>query len=72
VAPTADGFFSGFGEMLAGRSDELSSMRAEAAPAEQSRWDTHPSIAARVAAMETMPSAAVDLDHGPPRRWCRG
>lgn len=64
-APTAEAFFGGFGELLVGRADELETMRADAPPAEQSRWDSHPSIAARVAAMETMPDPAPLRDSRP-------
>ncbi|GIG21965.1 hypothetical protein Cch01nite_26890 [Cellulomonas chitinilytica] len=64
-APTAAGFFGGFGLLLAARGDELQTMRLDAPPAEQSRWDSHPSIAARVAAMERMPDVAVARDTRP-------
>ena len=51
-APTAHGFFGGFGQLVTARTTELAQMRDDAPPAEQSRWDgLHPSIAARVAAM---------------------
>ena len=40
-------------------------MRDDAPPAEQSRWDSHPSIAARVAAMDRMPDVAVARDTRP-------
>ncbi|MGY4644094.1 M48 family metallopeptidase [Cellulomonas sp. URHB0016] len=65
LAPTAAGFFGGFGSLLAARGDELATMRQDAPPAEQSRWDSHPSIAARVAAMEGMPDVAVVRDTRP-------
>ena len=68
LAPTADGFFGGFERLLAARTDELDSMRdkvraAEAAePVEKTRedytrelLDTHPPIAERIAAMESLP-----------------
>lgn len=61
-APTAAGFFGGFGDMLAARTDELAALRSEAPPTEQSKWDSHPSIAARVTAMEDMPEAGVAPD----------
>ena len=64
-APTAAGFFGGFGQLLAARGAELESMRHDAPPAEQSRWDSHPSIAARVAAMEQMPDVPVARDTRP-------
>jgi len=65
LAPTAAGFFGGFGQLLAARGDELATMRQDAPPADQSRWDSHPSIAARVAAMERMPDVAVAHDARP-------
>jgi Zn-dependent protease with chaperone function len=61
-APTAAGFFGGFGEMLRARADELASLRASAPPTEQSRWDSHPSIAVRVIAMDAMHDVAVPVD----------
>jgi len=64
-APTAAGFFGGFGQLLAARGDELQTMRLDAPPAEQSRWDSHPSIAARVAAMDRMPDVPVTRDARP-------
>lgn len=65
LAPTTEGFFVGFGDLLAGRKGELDAMRAEDPPTEQSRWDSHPSIAARVAAMDRMADAAVTRDRRP-------
>ncbi|MBO3100946.1 M48 family metallopeptidase [Cellulomonas fengjieae] len=64
-APTAQGFFGGFGHLVAARTTELAQMRDDAPPAEQSRWDSHPSIAARVAAMEAMPDVDVPRDTRP-------
>lgn len=64
-APTAHGFFGGFGQLVAARAAELEQMRADAPPAEQSRWDSHPSIAARIAAMDRMPDVAVARDTRP-------
>ena len=37
-APTAHGFFGGFGELVTARTAELAEMRDDAPPAEQSRW----------------------------------
>ncbi|MFC8192435.1 M48 family metallopeptidase [Cellulomonas sp. NPDC057328] len=65
LAPTARGFFGGFGELLAARGSELAAVRSEAPPEDQSVWDSHPSVAARVAAMERMPSADVPRDTRP-------
>lgn len=54
-APTAPGFFDGFARLLAARGDELARLRDDAPPAEGSRWDSHPPIAARIAAMQAQP-----------------
>lgn len=64
-APTAQGFFGGFGNLVAARSTELAEMRADAPPAEKSRWDSHPSIAVRVAAMDRMSDPAPARDTRP-------
>ncbi|KQT02027.1 M48 family metallopeptidase [Cellulomonas sp. Leaf395] len=64
-APTAHGFFGGFGQLVTARTTELAQMRDDAPPAEQSRWDSHPSIAARVAAMDRMPDVSVARDTRP-------
>jgi Zn-dependent protease with chaperone function len=56
-APTAADFFGGFPQLLAARPDELARLRDEPPPSKQSRFDTHPSIAARVAAMAALPSS---------------
>jgi Zn-dependent protease with chaperone function len=64
-APTAHGFFGGFGQMVTARAEELATLRADAPPAEQSRWDSHPSIAVRVAAMDRMPDPAPARDTRP-------
>ncbi|WP_456789153.1 M48 family metallopeptidase [Cellulomonas sp. P5_C5] len=64
-APTANGFFGGFGKLVTARTAELAEMRDDAPPAEQSRWDSHPSIAVRVAAMDRMPDVAVARDTRP-------
>ncbi|HEX2284939.1 MAG TPA: M48 family metallopeptidase [Mycobacterium sp.] len=68
LAPTADGFVGGFERLLAARPDERDSIRAEVEaskpvdPAEKSISDykrellyTHPPIAERIYAMETLP-----------------
>ncbi len=57
--------FGGFGELLRHRTDELARLRSEAPPSESSAWDSHPPIAARIAAMESMPEAAVAPDTRP-------
>lgn len=65
VAPTAEGFFGGFGALLAARTDELDRIRAEAPPAKASWSDTHPPIAARVALMEREPDVDLPRDTRP-------
>jgi Zn-dependent protease with chaperone function len=68
LAPTADGFFGGFEKLLAARTAELDALRAKALPEEpaeksvkeiaQELLDSHPPIAVRIAAMETLPDRA--------------
>ncbi|WP_217614289.1 M48 family metallopeptidase [Cellulomonas sp. GbtcB1] len=55
LAPAAPAFFGGFDALLAARSDELADLRRQDPDATQSRWDSHPSHAARIAAMDRMP-----------------
>ena len=57
--------FGGFGAMLRDRAAEIAKLRAEAPPSKASRYDSHPPIAARIAAMESMPEAAVPMDSRP-------
>ncbi|HEY7224318.1 MAG TPA: M48 family metallopeptidase [Micromonosporaceae bacterium] len=57
--------FGGFGEMLRHRADELTRLRAQAPPSEGSRWDSHPPIAVRIAAMAAMPDPQVSADTRP-------
>ena len=57
LAPTAPAFFSGFDALLRARADELADLRRQAPDATQSRWDSHPSHAARIAAMDRVPDA---------------
>ncbi|MFE6229485.1 M48 family metallopeptidase, partial [Streptomyces sp. NPDC057854] len=59
LAPTPAGVFGGFDELLRGRAGDLAELRSDDAPSEQSAWDTHPSIARRVAAMDGMPDGGV-------------
>jgi Zn-dependent protease with chaperone function len=56
-APTTADFFGGFPQLIAARTDELARLRDQPPPAEQSRFDTHPSIAARIGAMADLPSS---------------
>lgn len=55
LAPAAPAFFGGFDALLRARADELADLRRDAPDATQSRWDSHPSHAARIAAMDRMP-----------------
>lgn len=55
LAPTAPAFFGGFDALLHARADELADLRRQAPDATQSRWDSHPSHAARIAAMDRVP-----------------
>ncbi|HYQ74486.1 M48 family metallopeptidase [Cellulomonas sp.] len=57
LAPAAPAFFGGFDALLGARADELADLRRRDPDATQSRWDSHPSHAARVAAMDRMPDA---------------
>lgn len=57
LAPTAPAFFGGFDALLRARADELADLRRQAPDATQSRWDSHPSHAARIAAMDRVPDA---------------
>lgn len=60
-------FFGGFGQLLEARPDELSRLRLAEYPEKTSKWDSHPSIAARIAAMDAMPDVAVPVDTRPAR-----
>src|SRR6185369_2772589 len=64
-APLSADFFGGFQRLLAARANELAELRTEAPPEEQSRWDSHPSVAVRVAAMDAMPDQPVPVDTRP-------
>jgi Zn-dependent protease with chaperone function len=57
LAPAAPAFFGGFDSLLSARADELADLRRRDPDATQSRWDSHPSHAARIAAMDRMPDA---------------
>lgn len=61
-APTSADFFGGFGQLIAARADEFARLRAGAPPTDQSKWDSHPSIAVRIAAMDAMADAEVAAD----------
>jgi hypothetical protein len=57
--------FGGFARLVAARRDELAGLRTEEAPEQRSRWDSHPPISARVAAMAAMPRGAAVPDDRP-------
>jgi hypothetical protein len=59
--------FGGFGAMLRDRAGELAALRAEAPSSKTSRYDSHPPIAARIAAMDSMPDAPAFVDTRPAR-----
>lgn len=67
LAPMPEEFFTGFDHLLVNRREDLAKIRTEAPPAEKSKWDSHPPIAERVAAMERIPdnAAAVGADERP-------
>ena len=54
LAPAAPAFFGGFDALLRARADELADLRRQQPDATQSRWDSHPSHAARIRAMDRM------------------
>ncbi|MFE6971678.1 M48 family metallopeptidase [Isoptericola sp. NPDC057653] len=64
-ATTAEGFFGGFALLLAARADDLARLRGQEAPGGRSRWDSHPPIAQRVAAMDRLPDDATSDDDRP-------
>ncbi|MBD7999246.1 M48 family metallopeptidase [Oerskovia gallyi] len=64
-APTSADVFGGFARILEARDAELASMREETPDEQHSRWDTHPAIGLRIAAMEKMPEGSVTVDERP-------
>jgi Zn-dependent protease with chaperone function len=64
-APTSADVFGGFARVLEARDAELAAMRAEAPEEEHSRWDTHPAIGLRIAAMDSMPEGEAQSDDRP-------
>jgi Zn-dependent protease with chaperone function len=64
-APTSADVFGGFARILEARDAELAAMREEAPEDEHSRWDTHPAIGLRIAAMESMPEGEAPADDRP-------
>ncbi|MFF3864786.1 M48 family metallopeptidase [Micromonospora sp. NPDC001898] len=53
-----DDLFGGFGQLLAARRDEITALRENAPDEKPSRWDTHPPVGVRVAAMADAPADA--------------
>ncbi|HEX5996784.1 MAG TPA: M48 family metallopeptidase [Jiangellales bacterium] len=57
--------FGGFRNLLAERQGELESLRLTVPAVERSRWDTHPPLADRLAAISAAPVRAVVVDDRP-------
>lgn len=57
--------FGGFRDLLAGRQRELAGLRLTVPGGEGSRWDTHPPLEDRLAAIATAPVRAVAVDDRP-------
>ncbi len=60
--------FGGFAAMLRARAEEISALRAGAAAASAAahhRWDTHPPLGARVAAIMAAPETTATIDNSP-------
>ncbi|WP_262283873.1 M48 family metallopeptidase [Micromonospora sp. MA102] len=60
-----DDLFGGFAMLLQARREEIDELRENAPEPEPSRWDTHPPIGVRVAAMTATPGAVVAPDDRP-------
>ncbi|MFJ8581655.1 M48 family metallopeptidase [Micromonospora sp. NPDC093277] len=60
-----DDLFGGFARLLDARRDEIDEMRENAPERKASRWDTHPPIGVRVAAMAETPVVQVRPDDRP-------
>lgn len=65
LAPMPEEFFVGFGHLLAHRHEELGELRSAAPPERKSKWDSHPPIAERVAALEHLPESTPRIGHDP-------
>ncbi|GAB3366904.1 M48 family metallopeptidase [Micromonospora halotolerans] len=65
VGLAPDDFFGGFGHLLQARRNEIDELRENAPEGPASRWDTHPPIGARVAAMDQIPPVHVTPDDRP-------
>ncbi|MDG4804831.1 M48 family metallopeptidase [Micromonospora sp. WMMD980] len=62
-----DDLFGGFAELLDARREEIDALRENAPEREPSRWDTHPPIGVRVAAMTAAPPTTAGADDQPAR-----
>ncbi|WP_433218129.1 M48 family metallopeptidase [Microtetraspora malaysiensis] len=60
-----DDLFAGFGALVAGRGGELDALRASAPEEKGSRWDTHPPLNERIAAIRALPRTPVMPDERP-------
>ncbi|TDC82604.1 HtpX-like protease [Micromonospora sp. KC606] len=60
-----DDLFGGFGQLLEARREEIDRLREETPDPEPSRWDTHPPIGVRIAAMTDVPAGAGTPDDRP-------
>ena len=52
--------FGGFGQLLAGRKENLDGLRAQELAGVGSRWDTHPPIATRISVIAVAPETQGD------------
>ena len=57
--------FAGFSELLAGRAGELAQLRSSTPTDKTSRWDSHPALADRLAAIAGEPDLPANPDHRP-------
>ncbi|GAA2493364.1 M48 family metallopeptidase [Winogradskya humida] len=60
-----DDLFGGFGQLVAARQEELAELRQQEPEEATSRWDTHPSLADRIAIMRAAPQQAHPVDGRP-------
>lgn len=60
-----DDLFAGFGELLRARADEIAELRDQEPEEETSRWDTHPPLGTRLAAISAAPESPVPADSRP-------
>ena len=60
-----DDLFAGFHELFRARADELAELRAGQPDEHPSRWDSHPPISVRVAAIQAAPESPAAADERP-------